>query len=223
MSFEAAKRYSLRVGSRKRATRITGPTGVTVDLDTNYEIFLLMDDLPERTKRAVAHGVESVGEFCGLAVGVANEYDIQLGKDLMELLRQLRREQPHRTGATLSERWGETIRRFPVSAKNRELVWMNAIKSYRRKESEITKAACRRLSSGNPRKGRLYAMHVRTHTHNPPGDKLHHRRKCHLQRFHKTRQVALPIGIEPTLIGLSPSPHILLTTYGLEKRSTVAR
>jgi hypothetical protein len=72
VSFEAAKRYSLRVGSRKRATRITGPTGVTVDLDTNYEIFLLMDDLPGRTKQAVAHGVESVGEFCGLAGGVAN-------------------------------------------------------------------------------------------------------------------------------------------------------
>ncbi len=49
-----------------------------------------------------------------------------------------------------------------MSAENGELVWMNAIKSYRRKESEITQAACRRLSCGNPKKGRLYAMHVRT-------------------------------------------------------------
>jgi hypothetical protein len=81
VSLEAAKRYNLRVDSRKWATRITGPTGVTVGLDTDYEIFLLMDDLPGRTKRAVAHGVESVGEFCGLAGGVADEYDIQLGKD----------------------------------------------------------------------------------------------------------------------------------------------
>ncbi len=49
-----------------------------------------------------------------------------------------------------------------MSAENGKLVWMNAIKSYRRKESEITKAACRRLSGDNPKKGRLYAMHVRT-------------------------------------------------------------
>ncbi len=49
-----------------------------------------------------------------------------------------------------------------MSAENGELVWMNAIKSYWRKESEITKAACRRLSGGNPKKGRLYTMHVRT-------------------------------------------------------------
>jgi hypothetical protein len=164
VSHEAAKRYSLRVDSRKRATRITGPTGVTDSLDTNYEIFLLMDDLPGRTKRAVAHGVESVGEFCGLAGGTADEYEIQLGKDHAELLQQLRREQPHRTGATLSERWGETIRRLPVSAENGELVWINAIKSYRRKESEITQAACRRRRGGNPKKGRAYAMHVRAIT-----------------------------------------------------------
>jgi hypothetical protein len=49
-----------------------------------------------------------------------------------------------------------------VSAENGELVWMNAIKSYQRKKSEITQAACRRLRGGNPKKGRLYAMHVRT-------------------------------------------------------------
>jgi hypothetical protein len=69
VSFEAARRYSLRIGSRKRAVRVVGPTGATVDLHTSYEIFLLLDDLPGRTKRAVAHGVKSVGEFCGLADG----------------------------------------------------------------------------------------------------------------------------------------------------------
>jgi hypothetical protein len=104
VSHEAAKRYSLRVDSRKRATRITGPTGVTVGLDTDYEIFLLMDDLPGRTERAIAHGVESAGEFCGMASGAADDNEIQLGKDHAELLQQLQREQPHRTGATLSER-----------------------------------------------------------------------------------------------------------------------
>jgi hypothetical protein len=103
VSHEAAKRYSLRVDSRKLATRITGPTGVTVGLDTDYEIFLLMDDLPGRTTQALARGVESVGEFCGVAGGAADEYEIQLGKDHVELLQQLQREQPHRTGATLSE------------------------------------------------------------------------------------------------------------------------
>ncbi len=103
-------------------------------------------------------------EFCGTAGGAEDEYENQLGKDHTELLEQLQREQPHRTGATLSERWGETIRRLPVSAKNGELVWINAIRSYRRKESEITQAACRRLSGSKPKKGRLYAMHVRTIT-----------------------------------------------------------
>jgi hypothetical protein len=89
VSFEAAKRCSLRAGSGKRAVRVTGPTGVTVGLDTNYEVFLLLDDLPGRTKQAAAHEVKSVGEFCGLADGAADDYDIQLGKDLLELLRQL--------------------------------------------------------------------------------------------------------------------------------------
>ncbi len=162
VSHEAAKRYSLRVDSRKRATRITGPTWVTVGLDTDHEIFLLMDDLPGRTTRALAHGVESVGEFCGVAGGAADEYEVQLGKDHVELLQQLQREQPHRTGATLSERWGETIWRLPVSAENGGLVWINTIRSYRREESEITRAACRRLCGGDPKEGHLYAMHVRT-------------------------------------------------------------
>ncbi len=63
VSHEAAKRYSLRVNSRRQATRTTGPTGVAVGLDTDYEMFLLMDDLPGRTKQILAHGVESVGEF----------------------------------------------------------------------------------------------------------------------------------------------------------------
>ncbi len=87
----------------------------------------------------------------------ADEYEIQLGRDHADLLEQLQREQPHRTGANLSERWGETIRRLPVSAENGELVWINAIRSYRQKESEITQATCHRLSGGKPKKGRLYA------------------------------------------------------------------
>jgi hypothetical protein len=41
-------------------------------------------------------------------------------------------------------------------------MWMNVIKSYQRKESEITKAACRRMRGGNPKIGRLYALHVKT-------------------------------------------------------------
>jgi hypothetical protein len=112
----------LRVNSRRRATWIKGPTGVTVGLDTDYEMFLLMDDLPGRTKQVFAHGVESVEGFCGMVSEAADEYEIQLGKDHAELLEQLQREQPNRTGANLSERWGETIRRLPVSAKNGELV-----------------------------------------------------------------------------------------------------
>jgi hypothetical protein len=51
-----------------------------------------------------------------------------------------------------------------VLAENGELVWINAIRSYWQKESEITQAACRRLSGGKPKKGRLYAIHVRTIT-----------------------------------------------------------
>ncbi len=164
VSHEAAKRYSLRVNSRRQATWVTGPTGVTVGLDTDYEMFLLMDDLPGRTKQVLAHGVESVEMFCGMVGEAADEYEIQLGRDHAELLEQLQREQPHRTGANLSERWGETIRRLPVSAENGELVWINAIRSYRQKESEITQATCRRLSGGKPKNGRLYAMCVRTIT-----------------------------------------------------------
>ncbi len=58
MGHEAAQRYSLRAKSRRQATWITGPTGVTVSLDTDYEMFLLMDDLPGGTERVFAHGVK---------------------------------------------------------------------------------------------------------------------------------------------------------------------
>ncbi len=54
VSHEAAQRYGLRAESRRQATWITGPTGVTVSLDTDYEMFLLMDDLPGRTERDFA-------------------------------------------------------------------------------------------------------------------------------------------------------------------------
>jgi hypothetical protein len=44
VSLEAAQRYSLRAESRGQVTWITGPTRVTVGLDTDYEMFLLMDE-----------------------------------------------------------------------------------------------------------------------------------------------------------------------------------
>jgi hypothetical protein len=164
VSHEAAQRYSLRAESRRQATWITGPTGVTVSLDTDYEMFLLMDDLPGRTKLVFAHGVKSVEVFCSMPIGTTDEYEIQLGRNHVELLEQLRKAQPHRTGANLSERWGKTIRRFPAYAESGELVWINAIRSYRRKESEITLASSLRLGCNEPREGCLYAVHVKAGT-----------------------------------------------------------
>ncbi|MFN9908531.1 MAG: hypothetical protein ACK56F_20775 [bacterium] len=81
MSIEAAERCSLRVNSRDREVRVMRPTGVTAGLDTSFEVFVLLDDLPGRVKRAVAHGVRSLGEFCGLADGAADDYEILLGND----------------------------------------------------------------------------------------------------------------------------------------------
>ncbi len=43
-------------------------------------------------------------------------------------------------------------------------MWINAIRSYRREESEITQATCRRLGCGKPKKGCLYAVHVKAVT-----------------------------------------------------------
>jgi hypothetical protein len=106
VSQEAAQRYGLRAESRRQATWITGPTGVTVGLDTDYEMFLLTDDLPGRTVRVFPHGVKSVEEFCGMPIGSTDEYEIQLGRKHVELLERLCKAQPHRTGASLSERWG---------------------------------------------------------------------------------------------------------------------
>ncbi len=140
VSQEAAQRYGLRAESRRQATLITGPTGVTVGLDMDYEMFLQIDDLPGRTKRVFAQGVNSVEKYCSLPAGATDEYKIQLGKDHVELLEKLRMAQPHRTGASLSKRWGETIRRFPAYAeswfgltpsgatgdRNRRLRWLPA-------------------------------------------------------------------------------------------------
>jgi hypothetical protein len=164
VSQEAAQRYSLRAESRQQATWITGPTGVTVSLDTDYEMFLLMDDLPGRTKRIFAHGVNSVEKYCGLPTGATDEYEIQLGKDHVELLEQLRRAQPHRTGARLSEHWGETIWRLAAYAESGEFVWINAIRSYQREESEITLATSLRLGCNEPKEGCMFAVHVRAGT-----------------------------------------------------------
>jgi hypothetical protein len=97
-----AQTYGMRADSRQQTTWITGPTGVTVGIDTDYEMFLLVDDLPGRTKRIFAYAVDSVEEYCGLPTGVTGEYEIQLGRDHVELLEQMREAQPYRTGAL----WG---------------------------------------------------------------------------------------------------------------------
>ena len=60
----------------------------------DHEMFLLADDLPRRTKQVTVYAVDSVGKYCGLPLGATGEYEIQLGKDHVELLEQLRREQP---------------------------------------------------------------------------------------------------------------------------------
>jgi hypothetical protein len=118
VSREVAQSYSMRANGRRQATWIIGPTGVTVGIDTDYEMFLLADVLPGRTKRVTVYAVDSVEKYCGLPPGVAGEYEIQLGRDHMKLLEQLREEQPYRTGARLSERWGETIWRLAAYAES---------------------------------------------------------------------------------------------------------
>ncbi len=75
VSKEVAQTYSMSADSRRQATWITGPTGVTVGIDTDYEIFLLVDDLPGRTKRIFAYAVNSVEEYCGLPAGATGEYE----------------------------------------------------------------------------------------------------------------------------------------------------
>jgi hypothetical protein len=117
VSREVAQTYSMRADSRRQATWITGPTGVTVGIDTDYEMFLLADDLPGRTKQITVYAVDSVEKYCGLPAGGTDEYEILLGRDHVELLGQLREDQPHRTGARLSERWGETIWRLAAYAR----------------------------------------------------------------------------------------------------------
>jgi hypothetical protein len=86
---EAAQRYGLRAESRQQATWITGPTGVTDSLDTDYKMFLLMDHLPGRTEQVFAYGVKSVEKFCDVPIGTTDEYKIQLGKNHVELLERL--------------------------------------------------------------------------------------------------------------------------------------
>jgi hypothetical protein len=76
------------------------------------------DGRPTQTHRAsLRTRVNSVEEFCSMPIGTTDECEIQLGKNHVELLGRLCKAQPHRTGASLSERWGETIRRFPPYAE----------------------------------------------------------------------------------------------------------
>ncbi len=69
VSKEVAQTYSMRADGRWQATWITGPTGVTVGIDTDYETFLLADDLPGRTKQITVYAVDSVEKYCGLPAG----------------------------------------------------------------------------------------------------------------------------------------------------------
>jgi hypothetical protein len=46
VSKEVAQTYSMKADSRRQATWIIGPTGVTAYIDTDYEMYLLADDLP---------------------------------------------------------------------------------------------------------------------------------------------------------------------------------
>ena len=161
VSREAAQSCGVRVNGRRPATGITGPTGMAIGPDTECEMFLLADDLPGRTKRITVHMVDSLEEYCGLPPGAAGRSEIQLGKDHVELLRQLREEQPHRTGARLSERWGETIWRLAAYAESGELVWMNVIRSYQQEESEITLAASHKLGNSEPGEGCLVPVHMK--------------------------------------------------------------
>jgi hypothetical protein len=124
-------------------------------------MFLLADDLPGRTKLVTVYAVDSVGKYCGLPIEATGDYEIQLGKDHAELLEQLRRDQPNRTGARLSGRWGETIWRLAAYAESGEHVWMNVIRSYQEEESEITLAASRRLGHNEPGEGCLVPVHMR--------------------------------------------------------------
>jgi hypothetical protein len=158
VSKEVAQRYSMRADGRRQATWIMGPTGVTVGIDTDYEMFLLVDDLPGRTKRITVYAVDSVEKYCGLPTGATDEYEIQLRRDHVELLEQLREDQPYRTGARLSERWGETIWRLAAYAESGEHVWINIIRSYQQEESEITLATSRRLGYSGPGERCLVAV-----------------------------------------------------------------
>ena len=96
VSKEVAQTYSMRADGRRQATWIMGPTGMTVGVDTDYEMFLLADDLPGRTKQVTVYAVDSVERYCGLPAGVTDEYEILLGRDHVELLGQLREDQPYR-------------------------------------------------------------------------------------------------------------------------------
>jgi hypothetical protein len=79
----------------------------------------------------------------------------------VELLEQLREDQPYRTGARLSGRWGETIWRLAAYAESGEHVWINVIRSYQQEESEITLATSRRLGCNEPGEGCLVPVHMR--------------------------------------------------------------
>jgi hypothetical protein len=63
VSKEVAQRYSMRADGRRQVTWIRGPTGVTVGIDTDYEMFLLVDDLPGRTKRITVYAVNSMEKY----------------------------------------------------------------------------------------------------------------------------------------------------------------
>jgi hypothetical protein len=161
VSRETAQSCGVWVNDRRSVIGTIRPTGKAIGPVTECEMFLLADDLPGRTKRITVRMVDSLEEYCGLPPGAAGRSEIQLGKHHIELLRQLREEQPLRTGARLSEHWGETIWRLAAYTESGEHVWINIIRSYQQEESEITLATSHKLGNSKPGEGCLVPVHMR--------------------------------------------------------------
>jgi hypothetical protein len=90
VSREAARRHGFERKEPKRAKKITGPTAMKVQLEDDYNVSFPISAPYGGTLKIMAHGMESMEEFCGLLQSSLENWEMKLGKEDAGLLKLLR-------------------------------------------------------------------------------------------------------------------------------------
>jgi hypothetical protein len=136
VSQEAARQYRLDRKRLKRALGIMGPTGVTIWVTEDYEVLFPLGNPHGGKLKIMAHGVDSLEEYCREPEGSLKRLDMQLGKKDVGIMKL------QRTVHLLADEWEEAASdkvvqsvptreratlRFLAYGEKGEWLWLKAV------------------------------------------------------------------------------------------------